>query len=185
MGLGVQAISPLAQHLIVLVGWRRTFVVLALGTAVYAVLVSLTLRNRPQDVDLQPYGAEQRQPGAAAPRAAVPLRAPVQPWTVQEALRTREFWALAVAQLLIPTAIFPIAVYQVAYLADLGCSVQLAAAILGAMGLMSSFGRLIFGVLSDRLGRFGGVTLSVVCSQLGILVLVLITSSAVTWPLYL
>jgi len=29
------------------------------------------------------------------------------------------------------------------------------------------------------------VTLSVVCSQLGILVLVLIISSAVTWPLYL
>jgi MFS family permease len=184
MGLGVQAISPLAQHLILRTGWRQTFVVLAIGTAVYAVLVFLTLRNRPQDVGLQPYGAVQRQTGAA-PRAALPLRAPVQPWTVQEALHTREFWALAVAQLLIPTAIFPIAVHQVAYLADLGFSVQLAAAILGTMGLMSSFGRLIFGVLSDRLGRFGGVTLSVVCSQLGILVLVLITSSAVTWPLYL
>jgi MFS family permease len=184
MGLGVQAISPLAQHLILRTGWRQTFVVLALGTAVYAVLVLLTLRNRPQDMDLQPYGTVQRQIGAA-PRAASPLRASVQPWTVQQALRTREFWALSVAQLLIPTAIFPIAVHQVAYLADLGFSAQLAAAILGTMGLMSSFGRLIFGVLSDRLGRFGGVTLSVVCSQLGILVLVLITSSAVTWPLYL
>jgi MFS family permease len=184
MGLGVQAISPLAQYLILRTGWRQTFVVLALGTAVYAVLVLLTLRNRPQDMDLQPYGTVQRQIGAA-PRAASPLRASVQPWTVQQALRTREFWALSVAQLLIPTAIFPIAVHQVAYLADLGFSAQLAAAILGTMGLMSSFGRLIFGVLSDRLGRFGGVTLSVVCSQLGILVLVLITSSAVTWPLYL
>ena len=29
------------------------------------------------------------------------------------------------------------------------------------------------------------MTLSVVCSQLGILVLLLITSSTVTWPLYL
>ena len=56
------------------------------------------------------------------------------PGHVQEPLRTREFWALAVAQLLIPTAIFPIAVHQVAYLADLGFSVQLAAAILGTMG---------------------------------------------------
>jgi MFS family permease len=185
MGLGVQAISPLAQHLILRTGWRQTFVVLALGTAVYAVLVFLTLRNRPQDVGLQPYGTVPRQTGAAAPRAASPLRTPVQPWTVQQALRTREFWALSVAQFLIPTAIFPIAVHQVAYLADLGFSAQLAAAILGTMGLMSSFGRLIFGVLSDRLGRFGGVTLSVVCSQLGILVLVLITSSVVTWPLYL
>jgi MFS transporter, OFA family, oxalate/formate antiporter len=76
-------------------------------------------------------------------------------------------------------------VHQVAYLADLGFSAQFAAAILGTMGLMSSFGRLIFGVMSDRAGRFGGVTLSVVCSQLGIVVLVLITSSAVIWPLYL
>jgi MFS family permease len=184
MGLGVQVLSPLAQHLIALVGWRQTFVVVALGTAVYAVLVSLTLRNRPQEVGLQPYGTVQRQTGAAA-RAASPLRALVQPWTVQQALHTREFWVLSMAQLLIPLAIFPIAVHQVAYLADLGFSAQLAAAILGTMGLMSSFGRLIFGVLSDRLGRFGGVTLSVVCSQVGILVLVLITSSAVTWPLYL
>src|SRR5262245_1356802 len=185
MGLGVQVISPLAQHLILRTGWRQTFVVLALGTAVYAVLVFLTLRNRPQEVGLQPYGTVQRQTGAAAPRAALPLRATPQAWTVQQALHTREFWALAVAQLLIPTAIFPISVHQVAYLADLGFSAQLAAAILGTMGLMSSFGRLIFGVLSDRLGRFGGVTLSVICSQLGILVLVLITSSIVTWPLYL
>src|SRR5215470_1225257 len=161
MGLGVQAISPLAQHLILRTGWRQTFGVLALGTAVYAVLVSLTLRNRPQDVGLQPYGTVQRQSGAAAPRTASPLRAPLQPWTAQQALRTREFWALAVAQLLIPTGIFPISVHQVAYLADLGFSVQLAAAILGHMGLMSSFGRLIFGALSDRVGRFGGVTLSV------------------------
>ena len=185
MGLGVQVISPLAQHLILRTGWRQTFVVLALGTAVYAVLVYLTLRNRPQDVGVQPYGTVQRQIGAAAPGAASPLRTPIQPWTIQQALRTREFWALAVAQLLIPTAIFPISVHQVAYLADLGFSAQLAAAILGTMGLMSSFGRLIFGALSDRLGRLSGVTLSVVCSQLGILVLLLITSSAVTWPLYL
>jgi MFS family permease len=185
MGLGVQAISPLTQHLIVLVSWRHTFVLLALGTAVYAVLVSLTLRNRPQDVGLQPYGGAQRPTGSTAPRTASPLRAPVRPWTVQEALRTREFWALAMAQILIPTGIFPIAVHQIAYLVDLGFNAHLAAAILGTMGLMSSFGRLIFGVLSDRLGRCGGVTLSVACSQVGILVLVLITSSTVTWPLYL
>ena len=68
MGLGVQAVSPLAQQLILHTGWRQTFVVLALGTAVYAVLVLLTLRNRPQDVGLQPYGTVPRQTGAAAPR---------------------------------------------------------------------------------------------------------------------
>jgi MFS family permease len=185
MGLGVQAISPLAQHLILRLGWRQTFLVLALGTAVYAVMVLLTLRNRPGDVGLQPYGAAPPQAGVTPIRAAAPPRASVQPWTVSQALRTREFWALSVAQLLIPTGIFPISVHQVTYLVDLGFSAQFAAAILGTMGLMSSCGRLIFGTLSDRLGRFGGVTLSVACSQIGIVVLILITGNTVTWPLYL
>ena len=45
MGLGVQAISPLAQHLILRTGWRQTFVILALGTAVYAVLVFVPAVN--------------------------------------------------------------------------------------------------------------------------------------------
>jgi MFS family permease len=53
------------------------------------------------------------------------------------------------------------------------------------MGLMSACGRVGFGMLSDRLGRFGGVTLSVVFSQIGIVVLLLITNAAFTWPLYL
>jgi MFS family permease len=75
LGLGGQAISPLAQHLMVLVGWRQTFVILALGTAVYAVLVSLTLRNRRQEVGWQPYGGVQRPTSSALPRAASPLRA--------------------------------------------------------------------------------------------------------------
>lgn len=185
MGLGVQAISPLAQHLIMRVGWRQTFVVLALGTAAYAIMVLLTLRNRPEDVGLRPYGAAPRQTDATPTRAAAPVRGPASAWTVSQALRTREFWALSLAQLLIPTGIFPISVHQVSYLVDLGFGAQLAAAILGTMGLMSSCGRLLFGALSDRLGRFGGVTLSVLCSQIGIVVLLCITDNTVTWPLYL
>lgn len=88
-------------------------------------------------------------------------------------------------QLCIPLGIFPISVHQVAYLADLGFSKVLAAAILGHMGLMSSCGRVLFGALSDRLGRFGGVTVSVVCSQIGIVVLLVISDATVVWPLYL
>ncbi|MBM3225641.1 MAG: MFS transporter [Candidatus Tectomicrobia bacterium] len=184
MGLGVQVVSPLAQHLILLLGWRQTFLVLASGVVVYMLTVALTLRNSPQQVGLLPYGAAEslrRVPGAALTDAGQP---PAQSWTVAQALHTREFWALAVAQVLIPTGIFPISVHQVAYLTDLGFAKILAASILGTMGLMSSVGRLLFGALSDRLGRFGGVTLSVVCSQIGIVVLWWITSNTSVWPLY-
>jgi MFS family permease len=71
-------------------------------------------------------------------------------------LRTREFWALFAAQICIPLGIFPVSVHQVAYVTDLGFRKAVAAAILGHMGLMSSCGRIMFGALSDRLGRFGG-----------------------------
>lgn len=182
MGLGVQVVSPLSQSLILSVGWRATFLLLAGCTGCYALFVALTLRNTPQDIGLQPYGGRPDTTTAAGHPQARPR--PVPSWTVRQALRTREFWALAVAQVLIPIGIFPISTHQVAYLVDAGFHKTVAAAILGHMGLMSAVGRVVFGTLSDRLGRFGGVTLSVFCSQLGIVVLLLITGNASLWPLY-
>ena len=178
MGLGVKVMGPLSQALMSRLGWRYAFVVLGGMTAVYALTVLLTLRNRPEDVGLQPYGAD----GSADQPEAAPFREAS--WTVRQALRTRQFWALGLAQVLIPLGIFPVAVHQVAYLTDLGFSRVLAAGVLGYMGVMSSCGRMLFGALSDRLGRFGGVALSVVFSQLGILALLMLDDASVRWPLY-
>ena len=179
MGLGIKVMGPLSQALMSRLGWRYAFVALGGIAALYALTVLLTLRNRPEDVGLRPYGADgvADQPVAVSSGEAA--------WTVRRALRTRHFWALALAQVLIPLGVFPVSVHQVAYLTDLGFSRVLAAGVLGYMGVMSSCGRLLFGVLSDRLGRFGGVTLSVVFSQLGILALLMLDGAAVMWPLYL
>lgn len=183
MGLGVKVVGPLAQSLILAIGWRHTFLVLALCTAVYSLLIALTVRSAPQDVGLRAYGAGDARQGAAPPPSGSVQPRPA--WTVRQALRTREFWVLMAAQLCIPLGIFPISVHQVAYLTDLGFSKIVAAAILGHMGLMSSCGRILFGALSDRLGRFGGVAVSIVCSQAGIVVLLLISNDHSLWPLYL
>jgi MFS family permease len=182
MGVGVKIIGPLAQYLILQIGWRHTFLVLAVFTLVYALLMALTLRNTPQDVGLQPYGSS-AWPSAVGMTGSV-AAAPPQDWTVRRAVRRHEFWVLTAIQMFIPLGIFPIAVHQVAYLSDLGFSKVLAAAVLGHMGLMSSCGRILFGALSDRLGRFGGVSVSIACSQIGILVLLLIQDASVVWPLY-
>jgi MFS family permease len=179
MGLGIKVVGPLSQALMSRLGWRYAFVVLGGITALYALTVLFTLRNRPEDVGLRPYGAD----GAAdKPETATSGEAD---WTVRQALRTRQFWALGLAQVLIPLGVFPVSVHQVAYLTDLGFSRVLAAGVLGYMGVMSSCGRLLFGALSDRLGRFGGVTLSVIFSQLGILALLMLDGASLMWPLYL
>ena len=178
MGLGIKVMGPLSQALMSRLGWRHAFVALGGLTALYALSVLLTLRNQPADVGQQPYGAG--KPGHRRDAGAPPDAS----WTVRQALRTRHFWALGLAQVLIPLGIFPVSVHQVAYLTDLGFSRVLAAGVLGYMGVMSSCGRMLFGVLSDRLGRFGGVALSVVFSQLGILALLALDDTSVVWPLY-
>ena len=186
MGIGVQLVGPLVQQLILLAGWRQSFIVLAVSTAIYAVFVALTLRQHPHQAGLEPYGAS--QPDSSQSKQPTTVYTPLQSrrlWTVHEALKTREFWALALAQVLIPAGILPIAAHQVAYLVDAGFSKVMAAAILGYMGFMSACGRMAFGALSDRLGRFGSVTLSVLCSQIGIVVLLGISDAMTTWPLYL
>jgi predicted MFS family arabinose efflux permease len=163
------------------VGWRQSFLYLAALLGAQAVLAYVGLRNSPYQMGLLPYGTA---PSSPSPSNAATV-APAAEWTVQRALRTREFWALCVVQILIPVGIFPIAVHQVAFLVDVGFSGVFAATILGHMGLMSACGRVGFSSLSDRLGRFGGVTLSVLCSQLGIGVLLLVHDASAAWPLYL
>ena len=180
MGVGVKILGPLTQHLILWVGWRQSFLYLAALLGAYGVLAYWGLRNTPREVGLQPYGTMPPLP-SRTPAAAPPATE----WSVRSALRQREFWALFLVQILIPVGIFPISVHQVAYLVDVGFSEVFAAAILGHMGLMSACGRVGFGSLSDRLGRFGGVVLSVLCSQIGIVILLLVRDASIAWPLYL
>lgn len=184
MGLGVKLLGPLAQYSVLSVGWRSTFLLLALLTVVYSVAIALVLRNTPQEVGLQPYRDRPLSASPSGHELSTTQSTQRQAWTVAQAVRTPEFWALFAVQIFIPLGIFPISVHQVAYLADIGFSKVFAAAILGHMGLMSSCGRVIFGALSDRLGRFGGVLISVIFSQIGIVVLILIQGVEVVWPLY-
>jgi hypothetical protein len=58
---------------------------LAVCTLVYAVLIALALRNTPQDVGLQPYGAS-TLPSAVGIAGRV-AAAPPQDWTVRRAIR--------------------------------------------------------------------------------------------------
>ena len=179
MGVGVKILGPLTQHAILWAGWRQAFLYLAALLGAFGVLAYWGLRNAPSEVGLKPYGEAPVSPsgGSATPIATE--------WRVRQALRTREFWALFFVQILIPVGIFPISVHQVAYLVDVGFNEVFAASILGYMGLMSACGRVGFGSLSDRLGRFGGVTLSVLCSQIGIALLLIVNDASAAWPLYL
>jgi MFS family permease len=171
MGMGVLVIGPLAQWLIAARGWRAAYLVLGLGTlAVLVPLVWLGVRDAPV---------------AAAPARPV-SRASVSRGSreVRAALRTRPFWALFFAYLCTPLAVFPVVTHQVAFAVDQGFPRLFVAGVFGLVGLMSIAGRIVFGVLADRIGRAASASLSFACTALGTLCLLGIETWRHAAPLY-
>jgi len=174
MGVGILVMGPLAQWLIAAEGWRAAYVVLGAGTLV--VLVPLTWLGV-------------REAPASAPRArAGAALSPTGPRAggreVGDALRTRAFWALFVAYLCTPLAVFPVVTHQVAFAVDQGFPRLFVAGIFGLTGLMSTVGRIGFGVAADRIGRATSATISYACTAVGTLCLLTLESWRHPAPLY-
>ncbi len=166
MGAGVLALGPLAQWLIAGHGWRVAYVVLGVGTLV--VLVPLVW-----------FGVRDAPPATPAPRGTARVVAPVGAGLeVADALRTRAFWALFFAYVFTPLAVFPVVTHQVAFAVDRGFPRLFVAGIFGLTGLLSTAGRIGFGVAADRIGRAGSATISYACTALGTLCLLALD----VWP---
>jgi MFS family permease len=174
MGAGVLAIGPLAQWLIAGYGWRAAYLVLGLGTLVVLVpLVWLGVREAPVVA----------APGRGA--ASVPLPGRVAAVReVGDALRTRAFWALFVAYLCTPLAVFSVVTHQVAFAVDRGFPRLFVAGIFGLTGLLSVVGRIVFGIAADRIGRATAATISYACTAVGTLCLLGLEMWPHAAPLY-
>jgi len=174
MGVGVLVMGPLAQWLIAAEGWRTAYLVLGLGTlAVLVPLAWLGVREPPSAAALVRGGAVMpvSGPGGAGQE-------------VRAALRTRPFWALFFAYLCTPLAVFPVVTHQVAFAVDQGFPRLFAAGIFGLTGLMSTAGRILFGVAADRIGRAPSATLSYSCTAAGTLCLLGLETWRHPAPLY-
>lgn len=163
MGVGVLGIGPLAQWLIGELGWRQAYAILGAGTlSVLGPLLWVGL-------------AEPPAPGAAPGADAAP---PPEGVGTREAVSSRAFRGLFLASLFTPLAVFPVFTHQVAFAVDLGFPRMFVAGIFGLMGLMSVVGRIVFGTVSDRVGREVAATLSFGCTAAGTGALLLLEP----WP---
>lgn len=182
-GFGIFVLTPLVGWLMALVGWRTGYVLFGLGLLVVLLPVCLfVLRDSPQQLGLRADGGT----GAAAVRLP---GAPGRPtadlasggWTLAAARRTPVFWALLVCFYFFPAANQVFFVHLVAYLTDLGIDRLTAAFIMSLAGLLSIPGRLLFGVLTDRIGAIMATQVSFVLSMVAV---VLVLSSTAMPVLY-
>ncbi|MBI3966016.1 MAG: MFS transporter [Chloroflexi bacterium] len=160
IGAGILALVPATEWAIARLGWRAAYLVQAAVLVVVVIpLALIALRERPQDLGLHPDGARTASSGTRR-KAVEPTDERVidhtwaaQDWTPGKAARTRQFWLAALGFFSSNLAAQMVFVHQVALLVDSGRDRALAALVVGAIGLISVFGKIGWGILADRLGR--------------------------------
>lgn len=155
VGLGSLGVAALSAELIQHVGWRETM--WWFGIAAMVVLIPLNIlfhRHSAEHVGLTPDGPS-AQPAARSAPARIGA-------TVGDAVRTPAFWLLALAVSMTGLCNMTIVVHQTRMLVDIGYSLPLASVIFGMMGVTRAVGGLIWGPLSDRIGRSACVV--IICS---------------------
>jgi len=160
IGAGSLLLLPLAQALIEKIGWRNTYLVLAVCMA--AILIPLNgilLRSSPQEMGLHPDGedpATLRKKGESKKRIRMVVRderwASVE-WSVPLAVRTHQFWILVLINITNGFRMNLLHAHQVIYLVDKGFTAMVAATIFGFTYLCGTAGSLLWGRVSDRSGR--------------------------------
>ena len=159
IGAGILALTPLAQFLIDTWGWRWALRVEALLTVGWLLPATRWLMRDPPNPTAAAVGPAGSRPSAS--------------WTLATAVWTWRFWGVAAFYFTGNFATQMLMVHQVAYLVDHGVSAMAAAAVGGAVGLVSIGGKVGWGVLSDRVGRELACTLAFGCVAAAIGTLVL------------
>ncbi len=174
------------QYVILQVGWRLTFLVLA-GVLLAALLplYLLCFYYRPRDKGLTPYGAEEitgeSERDATRTRGAGPAACG---WPLARILRSAQLWLLVVSYALYwGVANYLVLAHQVRFAEDAGYSSLFSVSIFALFGVTLFLGQSC-GFLSDRLGREVVGTLAAVLSIAALVALSAVRDTSAPWLLY-
>lgn len=146
-GMGALAFALLSEHLIQGIGWRETYLSYAALVVVLLVPLNLLLqRETPESVQQAPDGLPVPPPGTQA------VRIP-EGYTLGQALRTPVWWLLFTSVTLVGFNMMTFVVHQTRLSLDFGYTLPVATALFGLTGFTRTVGGLIWGSLSDRIGR--------------------------------
>jgi MFS family permease len=171
VGIGIFLCVPAIQLLITRFGWRVAFRVMALSISFSTLLLALLFVKKPprqdatRSMDNSPHGmiGEQR----ASRR-----------WTIREAVRERPFILLMLSFFFASVSIHAVLAHHVAFFVDQGLNALFASTIVGLLGMVSIGAKILWGVLSDRIGREITYTLGIFCAVCGILLLIFYSYSS-------
>jgi MFS family permease len=181
-GVGALVMVPLTQLLIDHLGWRWTYIVT--GSLLLLILVpanALFQRRAPQDVGQFP-------DGDAAPPAQNPGRHSgkqgARDWTLGEAASSFPFWCITIGHLALGTALFLINTHVIAHFVAVGYEKLAASFYFGLIGFIRIGATILWGSISDRLGRSMTYVVATAVTALGVVGMIAMTIDAPLWLVY-
>jgi len=151
MGLSGVVFMPALMALIQRIGWRNTYLVIAVAVLVCCIILpALFLVNKPEDLGQVPDGPvkaniENEEQG----NIYHSYRTPVD-FTAKEAMRTKTLWLLVAYNTFQMLAMGGLMTHQIAFLYDIGISPGYAAMAGGVMTGVMSFSQLMIGIMGLR-----------------------------------
>jgi MFS family permease len=174
-GFGMVLVPRLADFLMALYGLRATLTILSLMGVAVMVPAAFLLRTSPADLGLQPYGAE---PGQAEPRPGLADRTPTGRW---QYLISLPFPLIALTHVLCCVAHSGPQYHMIAFITDSGLARTTAAAVFSTWACAGVGGRLVTGLIADRIGV--RPTLMVMLAGQGLTILLYVAASSL-WSFY-
>jgi MFS family permease len=174
------------NYLILHVGWRLTFLVLA-GILVFVLLplYLLSFYYHPREKGLTAYGSAEMAP--VSTREATGATGGVSPthdWTPAQLLRAPQLWLLVVSYALYwGVGNYLVLAHQVRFAEDAGYSSMFSVSIFALFGVTLFLGQSC-GFLSDRMGRERVGTLAAALSILALAALMSVRDTSHPWLLY-
>lgn len=150
-----------------LVGWRDAMFYAAFFPLVMLALDVFVLRNRPEELGLQPVGDvdEELSKRAEEPEPSSPDLS--RDLSFQEALRTSSFWALAAIAMCTFYTVLGIQAHLFLYLRDSNVAVQTATNAISLFFMLAMAGKLLFGIIADRVDNKRVMTVNLLVMLLG------------------
>ena len=124
-------------------------------------------------------------PSAPSIGAQAATAAQQRDWSLGEAVRSFPFWCITIGHLALGTALFMINTHAIAHFVAVGYEKLAASFYFGLIGFIRIGATILWGSVSDRIGRSKAYGLAVFVTALGVSSMIAMTFDAPLWLVYM
>jgi MFS family permease len=153
VGIGIFICIPLFQYLINQIGWRATYRTMAFFIPLMIITMAIVFLKKPPKTTASHPTEKEIISTISKDPLVVDKRWASQSWTIRQAVTKKQFWLLCLSIFLSFFIVQSVLTHQVAFFVEQGLEALFASYIVSIVGIVSIGGKILWGALSDKVGR--------------------------------